>query len=92
MNARRIIFTAYAVVLGVFGIAAGAVFVDARAQLRQLRQVEAANRQKLAEAEARWREQERILERLKSDPEYVERALRMRWHAKPGDVIFRFPE
>ncbi len=92
MNPRRIIITVYAVIIGALSVAAGAVFVDARAQYNQLRQVETLNRQKLADAQARLIEQERILDRLKSDPEYVERALRLRWHARPDDVIFRFPE
>lgn len=92
VNTRRLIIIAYAVLLLGFGVASGAVLLDARAEYRRLRQIEASNRQKLAEAEARLREQEIILQRLKSDPEYVERAIRQRLkYAKPGEMIFRFP-
>lgn len=91
MNPRRIIIILYVVVLGALGVAGGAVFFDARAQYQQLRQTELANRAKLAEARARLREEERVLERLKTDPEFVETAIRQRLrYAKPGEVIFRF--
>lgn len=93
VNSRRIIFTVYAAVVAALAVAGGAVILDARAQYRQLKLVEAKNRQKLADAQARLHEQERILERLKSDPEYVERAIRQRLkYARPGDQIYRFPE
>ena len=93
VNPRRLIFLVYAVLLAAFSVGAGAVWLDARAQYRQLKQLETVNRQKLAEAQARLLEQERILERLKSDPEYVEMAIRQRLkYARPGEQIFRFPE
>ena len=43
--------------------------------------------------QARLQAQQKILERLRNDPVYVEKVLRDRWHyAKPGEVIYRFPE
>lgn len=91
MNPRRLITLIYAVVLGALCLAGGAVILDARAQYKQLRQAELANRAKLAEARARLREEERILDRLKTDPAFVETAIRQRLrYAKPGEVIFRF--
>lgn len=93
MNPRRLIILVYVLLLVAFSIGAGAVWLDARAQYRQLKQAEAAHRQKLAEAQERLREQERILQRLKSDPEYVEMVIRQRLkYARPGEQIFRFPE
>ena len=75
------------------GIGAGVLLLEARAQHRQLKQTEAATRRQLAEAEARLNEQKRILERLRSDPDYVERVIRKRMsYARPGEVIFRFEE
>lgn len=91
MNPRRIIIILYVLVLGALGLTGGAVFLDARAQYRQLRQTELANRAKLAEARVRLTEEQRVLERLKTDPAFVERAIRQRLkYAKPGEVIFRF--
>lgn len=92
MNPRRIIIIVYAVVLAAFSIGGAAVLLDARAQYRQLQQIEAANRQRLAAAQAHLREQELVLQRLKTDPEFVERAIRERLkYAKPGERIYRFP-
>ena len=93
VNPHRIIVTVYAIVLIALGIGAGAVFLDARAQYNRLKRIEIANQQKLADAQARLREQEQNLERLKTDPSYVERAIRQRLkYAKPGEVIFRFDD
>jgi cell division protein FtsB len=73
------------------GVAGAVLFKDAHDEYSQLVQVETLNRQKLAEAQAKLREQERILERLKSDPEYVDRVIRMKLgYAKPDEFMFRF--
>lgn len=91
MNPRRLIILLYCVLLVGGGIWAGAVLLDARAEYDQLRQVQAASEAKLAAAEARLREQERILERLRKDPAFVEKVIRKELgYAKPGEVIFRF--
>ncbi len=93
MNPRRLIILVYVLLLVAFSLGAGAVWLDARAQYRQLKQAELGHRQKLAEAQERLREQERILQRLKSDPEYVEMVIRQRLrYARPGEQIFRFPD
>lgn len=91
MTPRRIIIALYVVLLSAFGVVAGAMFVDARAEYKALKQTQALNQTRLDAAEARLREQQRALDRLKTDPKYVERVLRDRLHyAKPGEVIFRF--
>lgn len=93
MNTRRLITSLYVVLIGGLGLAAGALFFDARAQYRQLKQAEAVSRQRLAEAEARLREQEKILERLRTDRDYVEKVIRKRLgYARPGELIFRFED
>lgn len=93
MTPRQLIITLYVVVLTALSVAAGAAILDARAEYRQLKQIELMNRQRLATAEALLKEKEIILQRLKSDPEYVERAIRERLdYARPDDVIFRFPD
>jgi cell division protein FtsB len=93
VNSRQLIVSLYVILFGGFGVGAGVLFFEARAEYKQLKLVEAANRQRLAVEEARLRAQQKILERLRNDPVYVEKVLRDRWYyAKPGEVIYRFPE
>ena len=91
MNSHRLIVSLYVLLFLGLGLGAGALFVDARAEYNQLKQSEAAGKRRLAEAQARLAEQERVLERLRTDPEFVEKVIRQRLgYAKPGDFIFRF--
>ena len=93
MNSRRVITLLYAVLLAALGIGAGALFLDARAEYNQLKQAEAASQRRLAEAQARLRSQEKILERLKTDPAYVEKVIRSRLgYARQSDQIYRYPD
>lgn len=93
MNSRQLIVTLYVILFVGFGAGAGMLFFEARAEYKQLKLVEAASRQRLAAEEVRLAAQQKILERLRNDPAFVEKVLRDRWHfAKPGEVIFRYPE
>jgi cell division protein FtsB len=81
----------YVVLLGGLSLGAGALYVDSRAELDALQRTQATSQAKLDAAQARLAEQQRALERLKSDPKFMERVLRDRLHyAKPDEVIFRF--
>jgi cell division protein DivIC len=93
VNHRRLILFLYGVVLAGLVVWAGAVFFETRAEYNQLKETEADIRRRLAEAKARLAEQEKILERLKNDPDYVEKVIRRRLHyVKPGETIFWFPD
>lgn len=93
MTPRRILILLYVVLLGGLGLGAGALFLDSRAEHARLRQSEAVLRQRLAETQARLAEQERVLERLRTDRDYVSKVIRQRLHyAKPGEVVFRFED
>lgn len=88
---HRLIVLLYLVLLTGCGIWAGALFLEARAEYGQLRQIQATSEAKLAAAEARFREQEIILERLRTDPDFVARAIRLQLgYGKKGEMIFRF--
>ncbi|MFM1852436.1 MAG: FtsB family cell division protein [Cephaloticoccus sp.] len=93
MNFRRLVITVYlALFLGV-AVASGVFFWQAQQEYENLREQERAIRQKLADAEQRLKDQERILERLRTDPTYVERVIRQRLgYAKPDEYIFRIRE
>ena len=80
------------VFLGV-SIAVWVYFDDARKEYRHLEEVEAQNRMRLDEAERELRREEVILQRLRTDPAYVEQQIRRRLgYAKPDDVIFKFEQ
>ena len=93
VNSRRLIIFIYVLLLSGLGVGAGVLFLEARAEHQQLKQTEAIGRQRLAEAESRLRNQERILERLRTDREFVEKVIRARLsYARPGEVVFRFED
>ena len=93
MTLRRLIFSLFMVFFSAICVGSGLYFYDAREEHNQLRAIEAANLQRLAETEARLNEQERILERLRTDPAYVEKVIRRKLgYAKPDEIIFRFEE
>lgn len=64
---------------------------ELRQEHKQLLQIEAMTRQRLNEQQDALRENERKLERLRTDAAYVELVMRQRLgYAKPGELIFRF--
>jgi cell division protein FtsB len=88
---RRLIVLIYIVLLAGFGVWAGAMFLETRAEYQQLRQVQAAGEARLAAAEARFKEQEIFLHRLRTDPKFAERVIRDQLgYGKAGEIILRF--
>ena len=93
MNLRSFIVGLYLVLFVGVGLATAAFFWQTRAEYNRLRQFEAASQRRLAEAETRLKDQEKVLERLQTDPAYVEKIIRRRLgYAKPEEFIFRFGE
>jgi cell division protein DivIC len=93
VNLRRVIVSVYLLLFLAVGAASGLYFWEAREEYNRLRAQEATSRRRLAEAEAKLAEQEKILERLRSDPVYVEKVIRRRLgYAKPEEFIFRFED
>ena len=93
MDTRRLIVVVYFVALTGFGLWAGSLYLEARAELRQLKHTQAAAEAKLAAAKAKLAEQQRVLERLKTDPEFVEKVIRSRLgYARPEEWVFRFDQ
>lgn len=91
MTSQRLIVLLYVVLLTAIGLGAGALFLDAREEYAKLKQDQAASAAKLATARSRLAEQQMILERLKTDPVYVEKVIRTQLgYARPGEYIFRF--
>lgn len=93
MNLRRVILTLYLLLFVGAGVTSGYFLWQAREEYGRLRRLEADTRRRLTEAEARLKEQERILDRLRNDPAYVEKIIRRRLnYAKPDEYIFRFED
>lgn len=93
MNFRPLITVVYVMLFLAVGTASAVFFFQTRREYDRLRQQEAATRARLAEAETRLHEQERVLERLRRDPEYVEKVIRRRLgYAKQDEFVFRFEE
>ena len=93
MNFRRVILSLYALLFAGLTVAGGILFKDAHDEYSRLEQGESANRRRLAEAQGHLREQERVLERLRTDPAYVDKVIRVRLgYAKPDEFIFRFED
>ena len=93
MNLRKVILSLYMLLFGVLGIAGSYLFVDARHEYERLERIESTNRQKLAEAQGRLKDQEKVLERLRNDPAYVDKVIRKKLgYAKPDEYIFRFED
>ena len=91
VNPRSLIVTFYIVLFLGLGGGALALLRDAVAEYAQLKHAEVASQQRLAEAQARLAEQERILVRLRTDPEFVERVIRQRLgYTRQGEFVLRF--
>jgi cell division protein DivIC len=91
--ARRVIIWSYAGVFIGVALLSGVFFFQTYQEYAHLRQVEAATRQRLAQAEKRLQDQARVLDRLRNDPAFVEKIIRLQLHyAKPSELIFRFDE
>jgi cell division protein DivIC len=93
VNYRQVILSLYLLLFAGLGVTGGILFLDAQAEYSRLAQVEASNRIRLSEAQERLRSQEKVLERLRTDPTYVDKVIRKRLgYAKPDEFIFRFEE
>ena len=93
VNTQRVITGIYLAVFVGIMLISGVFFWQTRQEYLRLRAEEVATRARLVEMTNRLRQQEQILERLRHDPEYVERVIRKRLHlAKPDEFVFRFDD
>lgn len=91
MNLRPVIISFYLLLFLSLAAGAGVFFLQTRREYNQLILAEAESRRQLAAAQEKLHEQERILDRLRNDPSFVEMSIRRRLgYAKPDEMIFRF--
>ncbi len=91
MNLRRLIISLYFVLFVGLAAVSGVFFWHTRREYSQLLHLETQSRHRVAEAQLKLQEQQRMLDRLRNDPSYVERVIRRQLrYAKPDETIFRF--
>ena len=91
MNLRPVIISFYLLLFLSLAAGAGVFFLQTRREYNQLILAEAESRRQLVAAQEKLHEQERILDRLRNDPSFVEMSIRRRLgYAKPDEMIFRF--
>lgn len=91
MNWNRLINVSFAILFLVVAAWAGVFFLQMHRELTALKATEASNRRRLAAAEAKLKEQRQYLDRLRHDPELVERVIREKLgYTRPEEFVFRF--
>jgi cell division protein FtsB len=93
VNLRHCILYLYLALIVGIGVAGGLFFLDARAEYTRLTAIQAENQRRVAEAETRLKYQEKVLERLRTDPAYLDKVIRRKLgYTAPNEFIFRFSE
>lgn len=91
MRAKSYVHGLYLSVITVVLLMAGVSFWQTRAEYQQMQEVFQRNERQLSLLEARLKEQQQMLDRLRNDPVYLEKVIRQQLkYAKPGEYIFRF--
>lgn len=91
MSLRRLAFALFLLVFAGSGVSVGIFFVNTRDEYERLQKLELDNRRRLEEAQARLDQEQATLQRLRSDPDYVEKVIRLKLgYAKPDEWVFRF--
>ncbi len=93
VTTRRFITWIYATLFVGVGLLSGVFFFRTYQEYAQYQRLEADSRLRLAKAERRLQDQQRVLDRLRTDPEFVEKVIRQQLrYAKPSELIFRFED
>lgn len=91
MLLRRIVIVVYLCLFVAVAAGSATFFWQTRAEYMRLKEIENQSRERLVIAQQRLAEQERTLERLRTDPEFVEMVIRRRLgYAREDEQIFRF--
>ena len=93
MNLRRLIISVYILLFVGAAVPAGLFFMVAKEEYKKLKVTEMQNEQRLADAQAKLAEDQRILERLKTDPGFVQQCIEKQLgYVKPESQVYRFVE
>lgn len=93
MNFSKLVQGIFIVVFAAIVLWGITFFVQMQRELKALRAQEAANQKRLNEAEAKLKEQETYLYRLKNDPSLVEQLIRRKLgYVRGEEFVFRFED
>jgi cell division protein FtsB len=93
VNLRSLLISFYLLLLIVVVAVSGVSYWRNDQEHRRLLAQEQQMRLRLDETRARLADQERVLDRLRNDPSYVETVIRRRLgYAKSGEIVFRFED
>jgi cell division protein FtsB len=93
VNSRRLFFSLFVLLFAALAVVDALFFVQTREEYTRLHTMNLDNQRRLEEATARLQQQETVLQRLRTDPAYVEKVIRIRLgYAKPDEGVYRFPE
>lgn len=93
MNWNKVITAVFLLLFVAIGGYAAVFFLEMHRELTLLRAQETAHREKLAEAQARLKAQEKYLADLRSDPRVVEEVIRKKLgYVRQEEFIFRFED
>ncbi len=88
---QRLVTIVMALVFVAMAAGSTTVFFQTKAEYEQRQQTERLVKERLRIAQDRLKEQEEMLQRLRSDPDYVSLVIRRRLgYAKPEELVFRF--
>ncbi|MCF3650978.1 FtsB family cell division protein [Synoicihabitans lomoniglobus] len=88
---KRLVTIVLALVFVAMAAGSTTFFLQTKAEYDQRLETERLTAERLRIAETRLREQEEMLQRLRTDPTYVELIIRRRLgYAKPNELVFRF--
>lgn len=91
MTLRRSVVAFYALLFVALTLFAGLFFLRTYGEVASLEAQERESRQRLAELRSHLAHQTDKLERLRTDPVYVERAIREKLgYARPEETVYRF--
>ncbi len=91
MTLRHSVVAFYALLFVALTLFAGLFFLRTYGEVAGLEAQERESRQRLADLRAHLANQEQKLERLRTDPVFVERAIREKlFYARPDETVYRF--
>lgn len=93
MNWNKVISWVFVALFAAVAAWAGVFFLEMNRELAVLRAQAAANERRLADARQKLAEQEKHLEALRRDPEFVERVIRRKLgYVRSSEFVFRFDD